>query len=64
MELFVRMTGALVCGGSALRMPGSRKSKGEIVFDALRPPQPPASSVPAATRPKCKNLQLILTCRL
>ena len=58
------MTGALVCGGSFLMIPGNRKSNGETVREALMPPQPPSSSGPADSRAKYKNFQRILTCRV
>jgi len=58
------ITGALVCAGSTLMMPGRIKSSGETVRDALMPPHPPSSSEPADDRAKNRNFQLILTCRV
>ena len=60
----MRTTGAFVCGGSAWMMPGSKKSSGDTVREALNPPHPAASSGSAATATKGRYLQLILTCRV
>jgi len=47
-----------------LMMPGNKKSSGEMVRDALMPPQPANSSENAASTVKGKNFQRILTCRV
>jgi hypothetical protein len=44
--------------------PGSKKSIGETVRDALMPPQPASSKEPAEKTARQKHFQLILTCRV
>ena len=48
--------------GAAWIMPGSKKSSGETVLDALTPPHPAVNSGTAASRAKYKKIQLNLTC--
>jgi hypothetical protein len=43
-------------------IPGSKKSSGETVLDALTPPQPAVSNVMADSMAKHKIFQLNLTC--
>jgi hypothetical protein len=64
MDLLVNTTGALVRGASFRMMPGSKKSSGEMVLDALMPPQPANSSGMTGTKAKRRNFQRILTCRV
>jgi hypothetical protein len=45
-------------------MPGSKKSSGEMVLDALMPPQPAVSKETAASMARHRKFHLILTCRV
>ena len=60
-------TGAFVCGGPALMIPGSpgiKKSRGEKVCDAAMPPHPATTGGSAANSARHGNFQLIITCRV